>query len=1091
MSIQKRLFLTLSMLFFTTMLFSQVTTSSLTGKVTGEDKKGLSGATIEAVHEPSGTRYHTASQADGSFTIPGMRIGGPYTITISYVGKKPETYSDIMLQLGTPSVLDAKLTDANTALKEVTVSASGKKSGRLISTDRKGTATNVGRRTLESLPTLSRSITDFTKLTPQANGTSFAGMDNRFNNLTIDGSIFNNSFGLQALPGSQTNSTPISLDALEEFQINLSPYSVKEAGFTGAGINAVTKSGTNTLHGSVFYNHRNEKYVGKNADKTKITVADFDVKQFGFRLGGPIIKNKLFFFINAEAERRTDPGNAFLANNGDAVNDANETRVKATDLDALSSFLATKFGYVTGPYSGYSFKTYSNKALAKIDWNINDVHKFSFRFNYLRSYRDVPVSNSGGFNGRRDNLFAVAYQNSNYIINNDIYSAIAELNSNFSNKISNNVIFGFTANRDYRSSNSSVFPLVDILEGGRNYISFGYEPFTPNNTLNTDTWQFQDNLTFYRKKHTYSTGVNVEAFKFFNSFTPTLYGQYAFKSLADFYTSANAFIANPNLTTNPVQLQAYNLTYSAQAGGALWAATTKAYSLGAYIQDEFSPFKNINITYGARMDVPFFKETGIQNDSVSSYVFRDEQGKYLPLSTKRLPGAHPLFNPRGGFNWDVTGKKQTQIRGGLGLYSGRPAFVWISNQMGNNGVQSGSIAATNTTAFAFNTDPKRWIPTTITTPAPSYNIAVTDKDFKFPQIFRTNLAIDQQLPWGMVASVEFLWSKFVNNVNYINANVKEATATFAGPDNRPRFGGYGLSGAAANAANRINTKISDATVLKNTDGGSTSNFSIKLERPFKKNLSWLLAYNRGYSKDLISAGSIAFSSWSQNFSVNGNNHPDLAYSNNDLPNRFIGSLSYRVEWLKKAATTFTIFYESKDQGRASYIYTGDFNGDQISGNDLIYIPNNASELIFLPFTSGSTTYTAQQQADAFWAYIQQDAYLSKHTGQYAQRNGLKLPKVDRWDLSIAQTFSQSKWNMKHNIELRMDIFNIGNLISKNSGVGDVVNTNALLTPKGVNASGVPQFNMNLVNGSLDYKTYRKSAALGDVWQMQLGVRYSF
>jgi Carboxypeptidase regulatory-like domain len=1100
MRIFKHLFLTFSAMLLGTMLIAQVTTSSLTGVIKGTDKKGISGATIEAVHEPSGTKYRTISQTGGSFTIPAMRVGGPYTITVSFVGNKPETYTDVFLQLATPAKLDVEMIDANKALQEVVVTASGvKKNARLISPDRKGTGTNISRKTLENLPTLSRSITDFTKLTPQSRGTSFAGLDDRFNNLTIDGSIFNNSFGLQSLPGSQTNSTPISLDAIEEIQINLSPYSVKEAGFTGAGINAITKSGTNTFHGSAFYNQRNEAYVGKDAGNTRIQVANFDVKQFGFRFGGAIIKNKLFFFVNAEAERRNDPGVSFVANNGDATADANETRVKATDLDALSSFLQSKFNYNPGAYQGYDLKTYSNKALARIDWNINDVHKFSFRFNYLRSYRDVPVSNSGAFNGRRDNLFAMTYANSNYVINNDIYSAIAEINSSFSNRMSNNMIFGFTANRDYRSSNSTVFPLVDILEGGRNLITFGYEPFTANNTLNTDTWQWQDNIQLYRKKHTYSMGVNFEAFKFFNSFTPTIYGRYAFKSLADFYTSANAFIANPNITTNPVQLQQYDLTYSAQAGGALWAATTKAYQVGAYIQDEFTPFKNMNITYGVRMDIPFFGNTALTNDSVSNYAFKDEEGKYLPLNTGKLPGAKPLFNPRLGFNWDVTGKKQTQIRGGVGVFSGRPAFVWISNQMGNTGVQSGSLSSQNTTAFAFNPDPRKWIPGTITSPAPSYNIAVTDKNFKFPQIFRTNLAIDQQLPWGMVASVEFLYTKFINNVAYINANLREATSNFIGADTRPRFNGYGLTGTAQNNANRINPKITDATVLKNTDGGYSGNFTVKLEKPFRNNFGWMMAYNRGFSKDLISAGSIAFSSWSQNFSVRGNNHPDLSYSNNDQRNRFIANLTYRVEWLKRLGTTFSLFYESRTQGRYSYVYSGDFNGDQLNGNDLVYIPANKAETFFETFTdnngtattSDDITFTPEQQQEAYWNYIQQDEYLSKRLGQYAERNGAILPMVTRMDLSITQDISQNFGKQKHSLQLRMDIFNIGNLLNQKNGVGDVVNNNALLAARGLNAQGYPIFRMNTVNRSLNYATTRKSTNLGDVWQMQLGVRYTF
>jgi hypothetical protein len=540
-----------------------------------------------------------------------------------------------------------------------------------------------------------------------------------------------------------------------------------------------------------------------------------------------------------------------------------------------------------------------------------------------------------------------------------------------------------------------------------------------------------------------------------------------------------------------VQLQAYNLSYSTQDGGALWNAKTKAYQVGFYAQDEFSPVKNVNITYGFRMDIPFFKQTGLQNDSVTAYAFKDDLGNNLPLSTRNLPKAHPLFNPRIGFNWDVTGKKKTQIRGGIGIFSGRPAFVWISNQMGNTGVQSGSIAATNTTAFAFNPNVTRWIPTTITKPAPSYNIAVTDKDFKFPQIVRGNIAIDQQLPWNMVASAEFMYSRYINNVNYINANVRDATSNLKGADNRPIFPGFGLSGAAQSNANRLNPKISDATVLNNKDAGYTGTLTFKLERPFRKNFSWMVAYNHGFAKDLISAGSIAFSSWSQNISVRGNNHPDLAYSNNDQRHRFIGNFSYKVEWLKKLATTFTLFYESRTQGRISYVVSGDLNGDQISGNDLLYVPNHANEIYFANTTINGVLVTAQQQADAFWTFVNQDKYLSTRKGQYAERNGLTLPMVQRWDLSVAQDISHKIGDMKHTVQLRMDIFNIGNLLNKNKGVGDVINTNTPLIYNGLDGNGYPTYRLTALNNSINYSSTRKSAGLADVWQMQLGLRYSF
>ena len=463
------------------LLQAQVTIGTIIGNITGSDSKGLAGASIEAVHEPSGTRYKTITTADGRFNLPSLRIGGPYKVVVSFVGYSGQTIDDVTIQLGEPTRVDVKLLESKQALTEVVVTASRK--NNLISKDRKGTSTNINRRALASMPTLSRSITDFTKMTPQSNGTSFAGQDNRFINLTIHGSIFNNSFGLQALPGSQTNSTPLSLDAIEEVQVNVSPYSLRDVGFTGASINAVTRSGTNTFHGSGFYNARNEGLVGRKAGldgKQSVVTTAFDVKQFGGSIGGPIIRNKLFFFANYEGERRTDPGTTFIASDGTSSG-GNITRVKKSDLDALSTFLINNFDYDPGNYQDYSMFTQSDKALLKLDWNINDKHKLSLRGNMLKSKRDVPMSSSGGFNGRRDNLFGMAFENSNYIINNDIYSGILQLNSRFSSKFNNELIFGYTANRDYRNQKAAAFPTVDILDGAdRNYIAFGSEPFTPN-----------------------------------------------------------------------------------------------------------------------------------------------------------------------------------------------------------------------------------------------------------------------------------------------------------------------------------------------------------------------------------------------------------------------------------------------------------------------------------------------------------------------------------------------------------------------------------------------------------------------------------
>jgi hypothetical protein len=1083
-------------------LNAQVTTGSISGSVKDIQGKVLSGATVLAVHEPSGTRYRTVSSTEGRFNLAALRVGGPYKLTISFVGFTQQEITDITVQLGEPTRIDVSMVDTKTQLQEVVIA--GTRKGALISKDKKGTSSNFNRRLISALPTLGRNFTDITKYTPQGNGTSFAGQDNRFVNLTIDGSIFNNSFGLQALPGSQTNSAPISLDAIEEIQVNISPYNVKEAGFTGGGINAVTRSGTNTLHASGFYNIRNESLVGDKAGyqgKQDVVTTAFDVKQFGASVGGAIIKNKLFFFANYEGERRNDPGTNFIASTG-SNSGANVTRVKSSDLQGLTTFLKDKFGYETGAWDNYSLITKSDKALVKLDWNISDKHKLSVRGNMLKSVRDVPMSNSGGFSGRNGNLFGLNAQNSNYEINNDIYSLIGQLNSRLSDKVQNEMIFGYTANRDYRGQKSISFPTIDILDAGRNYAAFGSEPFTPNNILSTDTWQFSDNMTIYKGKHTFSLGMNFESFEFFNQFTPTVNGQYVFNSLADFYTSANAWIANNNMTANPVSLRRYNLSYSNLAGGSLWNAVTKSYNAGFYFQDDVPLNDKLSFTYGARFDVPFFGNTGFTNTEVDGFNFVDETGAPTKLSTSQLPSPKLMVSPRVGFNLDVMGDKKTQVRGGMGLFSGRPAFVWISNQIGNNGVQSGSISTDNTTIYPFSPNVKRNAPTIANPgqPAPSYNIAVTEKSFRFPQVFRTNLAVDQKIFWNIVASAELLFTQSLSNVFYYNANLTPATSSFSGPDNRPRFNTFNtatgtiLTSTAFNNAVRVNPKITDATVLKSGPFGQSFMTTFKLEKSYSKGFGWMAAYTYGNSQDYISAGSIAASSWTGNRTVRGNNLPDLTFSDNDIRHRIIGNVTYRKELANTMALQFTLGGQSQNQGRYSYTVNGDLNGDGNQSNDLIYIPKNTGEMNFEQYTASGVTYTVAAQKAAFENFITNDPYLKGNRGSYAQRNGASFFMVPRFDFSTVLEIFRNIGKQRHTIQLRADIFNVTNLLNSKLGVGYNVNNSSPISLGSKTFDPVtnqPIYRMAAVNGSLDYKTFRLGTSLFDVWQAQFGVRYSF
>ncbi len=1124
MRIVMRIFMMLPALLIAVASLAQVTTGTIIGNV--KDSKGatLTGASVEAIHEPSGSKYKTVSSGTGRFTLPGLRVGGPYKITISYVGLRTEVLSDVTIQLGEPSVIDVVMVETNSQLSEVVVSGVANRRGALISKDRKGAATNINSRLISTLPTISRNVTDLTRLVPQSNGLSFAGQDSRAINFTLDGSIFNNSFGLSSLNGGQTNSAPISLDALQEIQINVSPYNLRDAGFTGASINAITKSGTNTLHGTAFYNTRNEGFVGTKSGaggKQDVVTAAFDVKQFGASIGGAIIKNKVFLFLNYEGERRNDVGTALTADasNGASPISGNTTRVKVSDLETLSAFLKSKFGYETGAYQGYPFVTKSDKAVARLDWNINDKHKLSIRGNLLLSKRDVGVSSSNTTNGSRGSINSLAYANSAYVINNNIYGLIGQLNSRFSNKISNEITFGYTANRDFRAVKGGDFPMVDIQDGASplttlptsgtstvpaaetnqslNYISFGNDPFTPNNLLNTDTWQFSDNLTAYLGKHTLSAGVSYESFKFTNGFTPLINGIYTFNNLNDFYTAANAYIANPNATFSPVFMRNYRANFSNLPGGGPWLATTKARQIAAYIQDEVNLEPNFSLTYGIRFEVPYFSGSGFANTEVDGLNFVDNNGQSTKLSTSKLPNAKLMISPRIGFNYDLKGDKSTQVRGGVGLFTGRPSFVFISNQIGNNGVLNGGVNTNNTAAYPFKPNTPANYPNFLPspgTPASSYAIATTEESFRFPQVFRANIAVDHKVYRDIVATGEFMYTQSLSNINYYNANLKPATTVFPGPDGRPKFPGYGLSGTAFNNAARVVSKITDATVMESGPLGGSMTLTFKLEKPTKATgLGWMFAYNFTRARDYMTPGSIAFSSWTAIQSVRGNNSTDIAYSDNEVRNRVIGNVNYRIELGKFSALQFSLYGQSQNQGRFSYTYSGDMNGDGISGNDLMYIPRDQNEMNFLAqAASGSApAVTVQQQKDAFDVFINQDSYLKTRRGKYAERNGALQPYIVRFDFSTQLELFRNIGKNRHTIQLRADIFNVGNLIKSNAGVSNFVNTFNPLTAAGVDANGIPTYRFTRVSNSINYTTYRKGTGLGDVWQAQFGIRYIF
>jgi hypothetical protein len=1065
-----------------------VTTASMTGFIQDDKGEGLPGANVVAIHVPSGTQYGTSTQVNGRYNIPGMRTGGPYKVTVSFVGYKEQSKENIYLALGVASEVSFTMLEDGKELAEVVVTA---ERNSAFGADRTGAATNIANEQINRLPTISRSFADFTRLTPQAASGGFAGRGSRFNNITVDGALFNNAFGLSGTVGGQTSAQPISLDAVEEIQVNIAPYDVRQGAFTGGGVNAVTRSGTNEFSGSIFNYSRNESFLGTKVRDVTVTNQPLDVRQTGFRLGGPIIKNKLFFFVNGEQERNSRPATNLIASRP-GLSGTNISQASASDLDALSSFLRERYNYNTGPYENFNLRTNSDKILVRLDWNISDKHKFSLKYNYLKSFADINPSNSGALpNGRNPSNTNMPFFASYYIINNNLNSFIAELNSRFSNNVSNTFIAGYSAFRDFRESPGGIFPLVDIGNGsGQAFTAFGYEPFSANNLLNTDVYQISDNLSIFKGKHVITLGTYNEFYKFTNGFAPAFFGRYQFSSLQSFYDNVNGVAG-----ANPTQ---YEIRYSAVPGVEFPFAKFSALQLGFFAQDQYTVSDKFNVTFGLRADIPIIlPENLTQNTDLNNRTFRD--GTRIDVSKVQKTTA--LWSPRVGFNWDVFGNQKTQVRGGTGIFTGRVPYVWISNQISNTGNLFGSIFVTNPAQlgqFRFNPDVNAYRPSGAA--SPNYNIAYTQENFKFPQVWRTNIGVDQQLPWGIVGTLDIMYTKDLNAVYFQNVNLPNSTINANGADNRPIFFTRNAAGNLV-ATNRINSNISDAILLANTRLGYSFNTTVQLKKTFGKDLFAMVAYSYTDAQSVSDGGSIAQSSWRDRFVSGDPNANVLANADALVPHRFITSISYRKEYLKSMATTISIFLEAASGRNFSYTYAGDMNGDGSGGggNDLMYIPRNQNEIRLLDITgaaAGGTgqIYTAAQQWADLDRFINQDKYLSGRRGQYAERNGSYTPGVTKMDLSIKQDFFINIAGKRNTIQLSFDIFNFTNLLNKNWGIERFAVRSAPLSFAGYAADATPQFRFNYLNSANRVpltESFQDGVGLGSRWVAQFGIRYIF
>ena len=1072
---------------------AQVTTSALSGKVAmAADGEPVIGATVQAVHEPSGTRYTTVTNVDGRYAIQGMRVGGPYKVSISYIGYNKKEFTGITLQLGETYNLNAKMSEDASQLEEVVVSAHASK----FAGEKTGASTNISQVQMQTIPTISRSISDLARLSPYANGMSFAGGDGRSTNFTLDGANLNNNFGLTSgLPGG---GNPISMDAIDEMQVVVSPFDVRQTNFIGGGINAVTKSGTNTFKGSAYIYYNNENMHGNRVANTDLGERGTNRSTtYGFTLGGPIVKDKLFFFANAEYTTIPAVANRWApSDNGKANLDQYISRTTKNDLDRVSKFLKEKYGYDPGSYTDWGADEHNLKLLGRLDWNINNNHHLALRFNHTANKAwNAPNGNSSdtGYRLRgmdRLSQYSMSFSNSMYSMDNKVSSLSADLNSRFSDKFANQLLFTYTDITDERGSNSSDFPFVDIMNGYETladgtvkqdlspYMSFGYELFSYNNRVQNKITSLTDNFTWYAGNHKVTAGFNFEHQLANNSYMRGGTGYYRYRSVDDFINGAAP--------------ETVGLAYGYN-GVSHPNAEVKFSQYGLYLQDEWNVNDCLKLTGGIRFDNIAFDNGDIMTNNAIKDL--DFGGRHI--DTGLWPKANIQISPRVGFVWDVLGDKSLKVRGGTGLFAGRLPLVFFTNMPTNSGMiqqnpynavttynSDGTVKSSNPTLDKFKgglvTDPNQirdllGAPATITPEQGTVakTIGGVDRDFKMPQVWKTSVAVDYQVPvsFPLTLTAEFIYTKKINDVMLDNYNIKNNTSEWEhlnGADNRliyPKDFTY-------------YSNINDACVLTNTHKGHGYTFNITATAEPIKNLNVMAAYTHTVMKEISGMpGSNASSAWSGLYTVNGPNFPTLQNSAYVIPDRLIASVSY-----KYAKEHFSLFYTGYSPAGYSFFYNGDVNGDGIK-NDLMYIPKDDSEIQF----------ASDADRQAFWQFVEQDKYLKNHKGEYAEAYGARAPFVHRFDFRWAHDFDVKIGNTLNRLQLSVDIMNVGNLFNSKWGVAKnmgVCNNGQILKLNKIE-NNTPVFSMMKSNGEYPTKTWDFNHNYDQCWKMQVGLKYTF
>jgi len=1044
-----------------------MTTSGMNGRILDNSGESLIGATIIAIHNPTGSQFATISDADGYYRIPNMTVGGPYTITVSYVGYENFQQEGIFLSLGQTFKLDAGMSETAVSIAEILVVGS-RFEYDLFDGNVTGTETVIEEEQINTIPSVARDLSDFTKMTPQASitsdgGINIAGSNSRYNSFFIDGAMNNDVFGLadNGTNGGQIGISPFSVDAIEQFQVVIAPYDVRHGGFTGGGINAVTRMGSNQVEGSAYFFTRNEALAGKTPtdDETieRKKLDKFNANTYGFRVGGPIIRNKLFFFVNAEMQREETP-RPFDFN-------TYEGNATTTELDALVTKL-NGYGYDPGGYGNQIRSLKSDKVLLRLDWNLSNKHKLMIRNQYTKGVSLSPSRSAS------DELI---FGNSGIDFPSLTNALAIELKSNLSNELSNKLTIGYTAVRDNRNPMGSNFPHVYIDDGAGD-IRFGSEEYSTANELNQDIFTLTDNLQIYKGKHTITLGTHNEFYKIYNVFIRQNFGVYKFNNVADFINDSLAYD----------YARSYSAVDDITGDGSKAAADFTALQLGFYAQDEWQVSSQFKLSMGVRFDIPLFltalKEDKYFNtatmDSISKQGYNMEGAK-----AGQMPSARFMISPRVGFNWDVLGDKSLQLRGGIGIFTSRIPFVWPGASYNNNGLTLGNVYAGDVVfrhQWNQQYNKQDFYPNTPDVPSGDMNLFV--EDFKYPQVFRTSLAVDKKLPWGLIGTFEGMFTKTLNNVSYKNYNIKKSVASLTGtPDDRPIY----------DRKDEVDDTYGYIMIGDNTSKGYTYNLTFQLQKPFENGFTGSLAYTYGAATSVFDGTSSQNSSqWRYMANSGGRNYVGLTRSDFDLGHRIVGYMSYRIEYLDHAATTISLFYNGQSGRPFSYVYK---NGNRMTNEnskdmDLIFIPAQQSDIVF------ADAATANEQWQDLDAFIKQDKYLSENRGKYSERNGPRLPWENIIDFKIAQDIFTDVGNRRNTMQITFDIFNLGNMLNPKWGrmyYATYYDKSRLIAFEGFQGNtNTPTFSFNRPDNDLaldvDDGGIRSSR-----WQAMLGIRYIF